>query len=137
MADGLRNLGLLELQEGQPDKARSLVSESLEVARAAGMREYEGRALLALGEVHAATLFDDTGKDPTEEAKQHFAEAVEVFRELDNQAELAKTLSRYGEFLVERGNPDGGKILLEEAREIFQKLGMKAREKVKKKIDDL
>ena len=48
---------------------------------------------------------------------------MELFRELDNQAELAKGLSQYGEFLVERGNPDGGKILLEEARQLFQKLG--------------
>jgi len=137
LADALRNLALLELQEGQAEKAKSLAVESLEVAQRAGMREYEGRSNLALGEIHAATLFDDTGADPTEKAKEYFAEAVEIFRDMDNQAELAKTLSQYGEFLVERGNPDGGKILLEEARHLFQKLGMKARERVRQKIEDV
>jgi hypothetical protein len=101
------------------------------------MREYEGGALLALGEIHAATLFDDTGQDPTEEAKGFYADAVDLFRELDNQGELAKALSQYGEFLVERGNPEGGKILLEEARKLFQKLGMKDRDKVRRKINDV
>ncbi len=137
LADALRNLSLLDLQDGQPEKAKSLATESLDVAKRAGMREYQGRANLALGEIHAATLFDDTGSDPTEMAKEYFSEAVEIFRDMDNQAELAKTLSQYGEFLVERGNPDGGKILLEEARTLFQKLGMKAREKVSKKIEDV
>lgn len=137
LTDALRNLGLLELQEGQSEKAKALVQESLEVARRAGMREYQGRSLLSLGEVYAATLFDDTGADPAEQAKAFFSEAVEVFRELDNQAELARTLSHYGEFLVERGNPDGGKILMEEARHLFQKLGMKARDKVSKTIKDV
>jgi tetratricopeptide (TPR) repeat protein len=137
LTDALRNLGLLELQEGHAEKAKALVEESLEVARSAGMREYQGRALLSLGEVHSSTLFDDTGADPTERARSYFAEAVEIFRELDNQAELAKTLSRYGDFLVERGNPDGGKILLEEAKILFQKLGMKDREKVTKRLEDV
>ena len=62
---------------------------------------------------------------------------IHIIRDMDNQAELAKTLSRYGEFLVERGNPDGGKILLEEARQIFQKLGMKKRDEVSRKLEDL
>ena len=79
----------------------------------------------------------DTGDDSTAGAEQYFSAAVELFRSLDNQAELAKALSQYGEFLVERGNPDGGKLLLEEARELFQRLGMKAREAVSKKISDL
>jgi len=137
LTDALRNISDLEVQGGNTDRARKLAEEAMDVAKRAGMREYEGRALLALGEAYGATLFDDTGTDSAQLAKEYFASAVELFRELDNQAELAKALSQYGEFLVERGNPDGGKILLEEARHIFQKLGMKAREAVSKKINDL
>ncbi len=137
LTDALRNLSDLEVQGGNTDRARELAEEAMEVAKRAGMREYEGRALLALGEASGATLFDDTGTDSTERAKGYFAAAVELFRELDNQAELAKALSQYGELLVERGNPDGGTVLLEEARTLFQKLGMKAREAVSKKLADL
>lgn len=137
LTDALRNLSDLEVQGGNAERARELAEEAMEVAIRAGMREYEGRALLALGEAFGATLFDDTGSDSAEKAKGYFAKAVELFRELDNQAELAKALSQYGEFLVERGNPDGGKLLLEEARQLFQKLGMKARDAVSKTINDL
>lgn len=137
LTDALRNLSDLEVQGGNASRARDLAEEAMEVAKRAGMREYEGRALLALGEAFGATLFDDTGSDSTERAKEYFASAVELFRALDNQAELAKGLSQYGEFLVERGNPDGGKLLLEEARQLFQKLGMRARDAVSKKIHDL
>lgn len=136
LTDALRNLSDLEVK-GDPERARSLAQEAMEVARRAGMREYEGRAMLALGEAYAATLFDDTGTTSTEQAKNYFSEAVELFRELDNQAELAKALSQYGEFLAERGNPDGGKILLEEARQLFQKLGLAARDDVARKLDQV
>jgi len=137
LTDALRNLSDLEVQGGNAERARELAEEAMEVAIRAGMREYEGRALLSLGEAAGATLFDDTGSDSTEKAKGYFASAVELFRELDNQAELAKALSQYGEFLVERGNPNGGKVLLEEARQLFQKLGLRARDAVSKKINDL
>jgi tetratricopeptide (TPR) repeat protein len=137
LTDALRNLSDLEVQGGNAERARELAEEAREVAKRAGMREYEGRALLSLGEAYGATVFDDAGSDSAESAKKYFAAAVELLRELDNQAELAKALSQYGEFLVERGNPDGGKMLLEEARQLFQKLGMKAREAVSKKINDL
>ncbi len=137
LTDALRNLSDLEVHGGNAAKARELAEEAMEVARRAGMREYEGRALLALGEAFGATLFDDTGSDSTAQAEGFFSAAVDLFRELDNQAELAKALSQFGEFMVERGDADGGTVLLEEARKIFQKLGMRAREDVSKKLDDL
>jgi tetratricopeptide (TPR) repeat protein len=137
LADGLRNLALLEMQEGVLDKARTLALESRDVAKRSGMKEYEARALLALGQVHAKTLFDDSGASPADKAKEYYSSAVDMLRDLDNQGELAAALNQYGEFLVERGNADGGKLLLEEARLLFQKLGMKARDKVAQTLESL
>ena len=101
------------------------------------MKEYEARALLALGQVHAKTLFDDSGASPADKAREYYSAAVDILRDLDNQGELAAALNQYGDFLVERGNADGGKILLEEAQLLFKKLGMKARDKVAQTIESL
>jgi tetratricopeptide (TPR) repeat protein len=59
LSDATRNLGLLELEGGNTAKARELALRSYEIAEGSGLRDYVGRALLALGEVHASTLFDD------------------------------------------------------------------------------
>jgi tetratricopeptide (TPR) repeat protein len=59
LSDATRNLGLLELESGNTARARELTLRSYEIAEGSGLRDYVGRALLALGEVHAATLFDD------------------------------------------------------------------------------
>ena len=83
-----RHLGLLLLKSGDPQRALEHCERALEIAEAAGIRVDVGRALLALGEVHAATLFDDTG-DGERLAEDYFTRGVELFREIGNEAELA------------------------------------------------
>lgn len=141
LSEATRNLGLLELDEGNAKSAQDLVRKSLEMAEASGFRDYVGRALLALGEVHAATLFDEneegTKPSPVSPAEEYFQKGVEVFRELGNESELAKGLERFGRFKLERGDVRHGRGLLEEAQKIFQKLGMMAGEDVKRVIREL
>jgi tetratricopeptide (TPR) repeat protein len=149
-AEILRNLALLELKEGNAEDARRYGQECLELARRIHLREMVGRALMALGEIHAATLFDEsaqpTGGQPRGEpagpgngrrAEDCFRKAVKVFREMRNEAELAKALKRLGEYLVEHGRPRDGRETLEEAVTIFERLGMRTAEEVRRVVAEL
>ncbi len=157
-SEATRNLGLLELETGNTSKARELVLKAYEIAEGSGLRDYVGRALLALGEVHAATLFDDhadsgnlEGTDVGESvegpgtdvdvsgvrAEDYFRRGIELFRSVGNEGELARGLERYGRYKLERGDVRAGKTLLQEAHGIFTRLGMKAGEDVQKVIGEL
>ncbi len=131
-----RHLGLLMLESGDPKGGLSHCERALELAEAAGIRVDLGRALVALGQVHAATLFDDTG-DGERKAETFFTQGVELFREIGNEAELASALERFGRYRIERGEVDGGKELLTEAEAIFRKLGMRAGDALRRVIGEL
>jgi Tfp pilus assembly protein PilF len=134
----LRNLAIVELREGNSDAARRLGQECHELAQRSQMREMVGRALLALGEIHAATLFDETGGDARALALDYFRRAGQVFRDMHNEAELAKSQKRLGEYLVEQGQPAEGRAALSEAAAIFGRLGMtRAEADVKRVLADL
>ncbi|MCA9673201.1 MAG: tetratricopeptide repeat protein [Myxococcales bacterium] len=123
--DVLRNLGMLELSEGNHERAREYAEECLGLAREAQMQEMVGRAMHALGEVYAATLFDASSPvGGGGNSDDYFRQAIDVFRELGNEAELARALKRRGEVQLERGNLQGGREMLAEAAEIFERLGM-------------
>jgi tetratricopeptide (TPR) repeat protein len=131
-----RHLGLLMLESGDPQGGLQHCERSLELADAAGIRVDIGRALVALGQVHAATLFDDTGHGERL-AEDYFTRGVELFREIGNEAELASALERFGKYRVERGDVDAGKQLLTEAEAIFRKLGMRAGDALRRVIGEL
>ncbi len=124
VSEALRNLGLLDLDDSDVPKALERCKGALAIAETAGIRVDVGRALLALGEVHGRTLFDDTDHG-AQLAEDYFARAVELFREIGNDAELALGLERYGKYRIERGHTDDGMASLTEAQDIFQRLGMK------------
>jgi tetratricopeptide (TPR) repeat protein len=136
LSEATRHLGLIELAGGDTQKALELCEQAFDIAQTAGIRVDVGRALLALGEVHALTLFDGTGAE-AQKAEDFFQRGVALFREIGNDAELAIGLERFGSFRVERGDVDSGKRLLEEARTIFDRLGMRAGDAVKRMITEL
>lgn len=125
LSETLRNIGLLDLSAGDAQHALERCSQALEIASNAGIRVDVGRALLALGEVNAATLFDDTGAGSAR-ADDYFQRGVALFREIGNEAELALGLERFGRHRIERGEVTSGRALLTEAQEIFTRLGVKA-----------
>jgi tetratricopeptide (TPR) repeat protein len=138
VSDILRNLGLCELKSGQLERARALCHESLEMAQKAKLRDFEGRALLALGEVYANSLFDDTGRGgKAGSAEEYFSKGIELYRQIKNDAELARGLERLGKFRIERGDVKNGKKMLQEAAGIFERLGMKAGDRVRKVVEEL
>src|SRR5207245_388471 len=87
-SEAIRHLGLLELSGGDTARAHELCDRALGIAEQAGIRVDVGRALLALGEVHASTLFDGTGTE-ARTAEDYFQRGVALFREIGNEAELA------------------------------------------------
>ena len=129
LCESLYNLGLLELADGHNDEALARCTEALHLAETAGIRVDVGRALLALGEVHAATLFDDTGSG-TLTADDYYQRGIALFREIGNNAELGHGLVRYGQYRIERTDVEGGRSLLGEAQLIFGRLGMKNDERL-------
>jgi len=138
LSDLVRNLGLCELASGQIERARALCHEALDLAQEAKLRDFEGRALLALGEVYASTVFDDSGRgDKHATAEDYFARGIQIYREIGNEAELARGLERLGKYRIEHGDVGAGKKMLEEAALIFGRLGMKAGDRVKKVVEEL
>ena len=135
LSESLRNLGLLDLAAGDQQHARDKCNQALDIADAAGIRVDVGRALLALGEVHAATLFDDTS-GAAREAETYFQRGVDLFREIRNEAELALGLERFGKYRIERGEANEGRELLSEAQAIFTRLGMRS-EALRRVMGDL
>jgi len=135
----LRNLALVELRAGNNDMARKYCDECLEMAKKAMMREMVGRAYMTLGEISAATLFDESGAGESQPgaAEDHFHRAISVFREMGNDAELAKSLKRLGEYQVEKGKLQQGLASLKNATEIFDRLGMRVADEVRQIIEEL
>lgn len=129
MIDALRNLALLELNVGG-QRALALAERALELARTAGLRDSEGRCLVALGEVRAGNLFDAEKTDEhvregeLTSAEAYYRRGLDLLRDIGSDSELAKGLHCYGRYKVERGQVEQGKSLLQEALTIFGRLGM-------------
>jgi tetratricopeptide (TPR) repeat protein len=135
LPEALRNLALLDQATGSSESARDLGERALDIARAAGLRDAEGRCLLALAEIVAGTPFDahetqewsrtaETGEPPPT-PESYFERGIELLRDIGNASELARGLERFGRFKLDRGDRAGGELLLRDALAIFRRLGMK------------
>jgi tetratricopeptide (TPR) repeat protein len=124
MSEASRCLALLELTGGVSARAHELAANALTLAEEVGLREQAAKALLVLGDVHAATIYD-TAEGRSPKADEFYQRAVAVYRELGNGAELARALLRQGRWRVERGDAASGKALVEEARALATKLVFK------------
>jgi tetratricopeptide (TPR) repeat protein len=136
--EATRNLARLEHRLGDGIRARELAHHAHEIAAEAGLREFEGRALLTLGEVFGGTLFDADQTDEflgdggTPAAESYFARGVELLRDIGNDAEVARGLEAFGRYEIENGQIEAGKAMLEEALAIFVRLGISRRGEVEK-----
>ena len=120
-----RMLALLENQAGNMGVARELAERALTVATAAGLREKEGQALLALGQVHATSLYDASrdDDDSVPAAEQYFQRGLDVLREIGNDRGVARGLEQHGRYKIDSGDPEAGRDLLREALAIYARLG--------------
>jgi hypothetical protein len=73
-----------------------------------------------------ATTLHDAGDDSggINDAAVAFARAIEVFKSIGNDAQLAKALLAYGRYKAECGELGAGKDMLRDAIMVFTKLGL-------------
>jgi tetratricopeptide (TPR) repeat protein len=134
-----RILALLELQTGKIGVARELADRALAAATQAGLKEKEGLALLALGQVLSGSLYDADSTeimDAPEEApaESFFRRGLAVLRGIGNDAATARGLELYGRYKLENGAQETGTDLLRESLVIYARLGMKRGEKVQAQL---
>lgn len=134
-----RILALLENQAGKMEVARELAERALAVATQAGLREKEGQALLALAQVHSASLYDASRDDVDGRpvAEQYFQRGLEVLREIGNDRGVARGLEQYARYKVESGDPEAGRDLLREALILYTRLGTRRADAVQAQLASL
>lgn len=135
LAEVERNLGLVALQLDD-DKASEILDRSLELAQDYGGKEAIARAHHAVARGRARTLFDATGS-ADRRAEESFLLAVDLYRDLGNEPEAARVMAELGRHLVERGDVEGAKERLREARAIMRRLNVPDVEKVEQTLLDL
>ncbi|WP_428262174.1 ATP-binding protein [Haliangium sp.] len=125
-AESMITLALIEREQGDLDRARELAHRAHAVAAAAGLRESEARALVCLGDVFSASLYDadaappDPGDVPA--AQDYYQRGIALYRALGNESRMARSLDRFGRYCIERGDITTGKDLLREALVLYSKL---------------
>lgn len=136
--EATRNMARLEHVLGNSSAARELADRAHVVASGAGLRDYEGRALLTLAEVFGGTLFDETqtveepldGDAMEPKAEGYFKQGIDLLRTVGNETELAKGLESYGRYKIEQGEIPAGRTLLTQCLEICTRLGLRQRDEV-------
>ena len=136
LAEIMRLLGLIHFRRDDQKVALDYCQKALDRAQQSGLRYEIGRALLSLGEVHAATLFDvsSAGEHP---AWDYFRRAVTLLREIGDQAELALALAALGRHLIERGRRGPGRATLREAVQLGQALRMRMADDLQQVLAEL
>ncbi|MHC4973898.1 MAG: serine/threonine-protein kinase [Planctomycetota bacterium] len=114
-AIGNGNLGLIWMKLGRLEEAREHDRRGLAVAREIGFRRVEGECM-----GHLAELADAEGR--VEEAEQGYRAALELLTEINYRMVVSETLVSLGRFLITQGEPREAARLLEQARDLAEKI---------------
>lgn len=136
-AEVLRNMGISLYRMGNQEKARDHVLLSLEIARQMGARELEGLAVRAIGDFAAATMWDSSRPVSEDEAEVRYQKALSIFRSIGADFECGRTLHAMGVRVLERGDVDGSRKILQEASDIFHRIGSRAGEAVDRTLSEI
>jgi tetratricopeptide (TPR) repeat protein len=135
LAEVERNLGLVALALDD-DKTQEILDRALVLAVDYGGKEAIASAHHAVARGRARTLFDATGS-ADRRAEESFLLAVDLYRDLGNEPEAARVMAELGRHLVERGDLEGAKDRLREARAIMRRLNVADLDKVEQTLADL
>ena len=124
LADVLRNQAVLAVRRID-DGAERRLSEALEAATELGLSDMLAFVHRAYGEHRSKTLFDGAGQ-VDKAAEESFLTSIDLFREVGNEREAARSLVGLGAHLVERGDRETARERLSEARATFRHLGLEA-----------
>ncbi len=130
-----RNLGRLAMRRGDPD-AYERLNEALRCAEAYGSKETIALVYRSLGQLQARTLYDGARR-PDGKAEDSFLTSIDLFRELGNEKEAARSLMDLGQHMVERGDLDSARERLGEARAILRQMGLPEAELVSRLLGEL
>jgi len=136
-AEVTRNIGILAQRMGDMESSHQYLNQSVKLANKHGAKNLEGLAYRALGDLLGNTMWDTSKVQGEDESVAYYDKALDIFQTIENQFEVARTLHSKGNHLLERGDVDNGKALLEKARDIFTKLDSKTGEKVAKTIEEI
>jgi len=135
-ADIVRNRGLLALRRGDDD-ASERIRSALEVAQEYGAPEAVALAHRALGSLRAQTLFASDTESTEGTAEESFLASIDLFREIGNEREAARSLVELARYHIERGDAETAKERLREARAIFRRIGLPDAQKVDATLAEL
>jgi class 3 adenylate cyclase/tetratricopeptide (TPR) repeat protein len=103
---------------------------ALSLARQKESLEDLGFAWRVLGKVAAASgdpisvEWEDSEPPRILEAESCFAESERIFREIEREEERARTLREWAKHKLAKGEHEQGKLIWEQAKEIFSRLGV-------------
>lgn len=135
MAEVERNLGVVALRRGD-DEADRILARALAMAEEYGAKEAIALAHRAMGQLRAQTLFDGAG-EVDRRAEESFLVAIDLFRDIGNEKDASRALSDLGQHLLERGDVEGAKERLREARAIMRRIGLAELERVERTLLEL
>lgn len=121
LAEVERNLGLIALAVDD-DHTTEILEHAVQLATDYGGKEAIARAHHAAGRGYARTVYDEAG-GIDRRAEDSFLAAIDLYRELGNEIEAARVMADLGRNLVERGDVEGAKERLREARAIMRPFG--------------
>jgi tetratricopeptide (TPR) repeat protein len=123
--DVLRNLAAVALEDDNRALALERIDEALALAKQLDSTTLYGIGKHTLAGIHARYVDHSThGEASLEAAPGCFEEAIHILDDVGNESQLARCLSSYADFLIERGDALGARHKLDAAREIFERLEM-------------
>ena len=131
-----RNLGIAALKLDDADAAEKILKRALSLAEAYGSREMIALAHRAIGQVRAKTLFASIG-EVDKRAEESFLASIDIFREIGNEKEAARSLADLGYHLIERGDLETARERLHEARAMMRKMGLSEADRIERTLSDL
>lgn len=122
-----RNAARLSIWQRRPERAAAYADRALALARQIGNEESLGLAWELAGEVRAFA-----GTPPgAEEPDVCFRRAIDTFRRIGHQVELARALYSYGHVLRAQGRTADAQPILGEALDLFTRQGSALAERVR------
>lgn len=114
------------LKQGRMEDALPAAKKAVVLAKESGAKEFLGAAWRILGKVAIKLDHPVTIRDEQVNARDCFSKSLGIFEEIKAEPERARTLRAWGRLEMADGDQQHGRSMWEEARDIFNQLGVEA-----------